>query len=313
MSQPALRPIHTVGFIGLGLMGRPMALNLLRAGIRLVVHSRSRGPVDALEEAGAEVGASPSDVARRADAVITMLPDTPDVELVMGGAEGVLAHLTEGAVAIDMSTISPAATRALATQAAARGVAFLDAPVSGGEVGAIDGTLSIMVGGAVEAVAHARPLFEAMGHPERIVHVGSSGAGQIAKACNQLVLAATLGGVSEAFALASKAGVDPALVRQALLGGFAQSRVLEVHGQRILDGNYRPGFRAALFHKDLRIAGETLSANAVPAPVSFAASQLVSALVASGRGRDDYSAVATVVFQLAGLLETDAAALEPAD
>jgi 2-hydroxy-3-oxopropionate reductase len=310
MGNPGLRPIRTVGFIGLGLMGRPMALNLVRAGFRLVVHSRSRGPVDALEEAGAAVGTSPADVARRADVLITMLPDTADVEAVMGGAEGVLASLPEGAVAIDMSTISPGTTRVLAAEAAARGLAYLDAPVSGGEVGAIDGTLSIMVGGTAEAVAHGRPLFEAMGDPERIVHIGDSGAGQIAKACNQLVIAATLSGVSEAFALASKAGVDPALVRQALLGGFASSRVLEVHGQRILDGNYRPGFRAALFHKDLRIAGEALSAHAVPAPVSAAASQLVSALVATGRGRDDYSAVATVVFQLAGLLDGAVATLD---
>jgi 2-hydroxy-3-oxopropionate reductase len=313
MSHPRFRPIGTVGFIGLGLMGRPMALNLVRAGFRLLVQSRSRGPVDALAEAGAAVGESPADVARRADIVITMLPDTPDVEAVMGGPDGVLASLAEGGVAIDMSTISPGATHVLAARAAARGLAYLDAPVSGGEVGAIDGTLSIMVGGAAEAVAHVRPVLEAMGHPERIVHIGDSGAGQIAKACNQLVLAATLGGVSEAFALASKAGVDPALVRQALLGGFAQSRVLEVHGQRILDGNYRPGFRAALFHKDLRIACDALSGHAVPAPVSVAASQLVSALVASGRGRDDYSAVATVVFQLAGLLEGDTATLEPVE
>lgn len=295
------RSIETIGFIGLGLMGRPMALNLRRAGFPLVVRSRSRPPVEALLEAGATEGATPAEVAAAADLVITMLPDTPDVEAVLESADGVLAGIRPGTLLIDMSTIAPSAAVRLAGEAARRQAAFLDAPVSGGEIGAIDATLSIMVGGAVEAFDHARPVFAALGHPERIVHVGAVGAGQITKVCNQMVIAATLAGVSEAFALASKQGVDPALVRRALLGGFASSRVLDVHGQRILDGNYRPGFRAELFHKDLKIALRTLGEAEVPATVVSAAAQLVAAVVAGGRGHDDYSALATVVFELAGL------------
>ncbi|MCL4814638.1 MAG: NAD-binding protein [Vicinamibacteraceae bacterium] len=295
------RSIETIGFIGLGLMGRPMALNLLRAGFRLVVRSRSRPPVEALVEAGAVEGATPADVAAASDAVITMLPDTPDVEAVLEGADGVFAGVRPGTLVIDMSTIAPAAAVRLAGEAEARGAAFLDAPVSGGEIGAIDATLSIMVGGALEAFTHAGPVLGALGHPDRIVHVGAAGAGQITKVCNQMVIATTLAGVAEAFALASKRGVDPALVRRALLGGFASSRVLDVHGQRILDGNYRPGFRAELFHKDLKIAARTLGEADVPAPVVSAAAQLVAAVVASGRGGDDYSALATIVFDLAGL------------
>jgi 2-hydroxy-3-oxopropionate reductase len=173
--------------------------------------------------------------------------------------------------------------------------------VSGGEIGAIAGTLSIMVGGDAAAVAEVRPLLEAVGNPERIVHIGASGAGQICKVCNQLVIGGTLAAVSEAFALARKAGVDAAKVREALLGGFAASRVLEVHGERILAENYTPGFRARLYAKDYRVAGETLAAHETPAPVAAAVHQLVTALIAAGRGDDDYSALATVLFNLAGL------------
>jgi 2-hydroxy-3-oxopropionate reductase len=204
-------------------------------------------------------------------------------------------------VVIDMSTIAPSAARRLAEQAVSRGGAMLDAPVSGGEIGAINGTLSIMVGGDAAVLERVRPILARMGNPEKVIHVGPSGAGQLTKACNQLVLAATIGGVSEAFALAKKAGVDPARVREALLGGFAQSRVLEVHGQRMLDRNYVPGFRTALFDKDLRIALNTLGEHHVPAPVSAAARQIVGALMAAGQGEDDYSAMARMVFTLAGL------------
>jgi 2-hydroxy-3-oxopropionate reductase len=293
--------LPTVGFIGLGVMGRPMARNVLAAGFPLVVHNRSRAPVDALVEAGAEPAVSPADVARRAAIVITMVPDTPDVEQVIAGPAGVFDGIQPGCVIVDMSTIAPSVARRLAAEAGARGAAMLDAPVSGGEIGAIENTLSIMVGGDAAALERVRPVLEAMGRRDRIVHVGPSGAGQLAKACNQLVLAATLGGVSEAFALARKAGVDPARVREALLGGFAYSRVLEVHGQRMLDRHYVPGFRAALFDKDLRIAAATLGEHHVPAPVSAAAQQLVGAMIAAGEGQDDYSAVARVVFRLAGL------------
>lgn len=295
--------MQTVGFIGLGLMGRPMALNLRKKGFPLVVHSRSPAPVEALVAAGAASADSPAEVAAEADVVITMLPDSPDVQLVLEGPHGVLGCVRPGAILIDMSTISPALTRDLAAHTAARGATLLDAPVSGGEIGAIEGTLSIMVGGSREALDRVRPILEAMGRPDRIVHIGESGAGQIAKMCNQMAIATSLAGVSEAFALARKAGVDPARVRQALLGGFAASRVLEVHGQRILDDNYVPGFRAQLFQKDLRIAKETLEAHGVAASASLAARDLVEDLVTAGRGALDYSALATVVFEKSGLRE----------
>lgn len=292
---------QAVGFIGLGVMGRPMALNLLEAGYPLVVHSRSRGPVEALVAAGAVAATSPADVARRASVVITMVPDTPDVEQVLTGKDGVLSGMQAGTVVIDMSTIAPAAAQRLATLVESHGGAMLDAPVSGGEIGAINGTLSIMVGGDAATLDRVRPVLEHLGQKDRIIHIGPSGAGQVTKACNQVVLAATIAGVGEAFALARKAGVDPVRVRQALLGGFAQSRVLEVHGQRMLDQNYVPGFRAALFDKDLRIALAALASYHVPAPVSAAAAQLVGAMMAAGEGQDDYSAMARTTFRLAGL------------
>jgi 2-hydroxy-3-oxopropionate reductase len=292
-----------VGFIGLGLMGRPMAHNLLKRGFPLVVHSRSPGPVDELVAAGAARADSPAAVARQATRIVTMLPDSPDVALVLEGPRGILSAVQPGTILIDSSSISPAVAQRLAGAAAARGAAMLDAPVSGGEIGAVAGTLSIMVGGDAKAFAEVRPILEAMGNPERIIRIGDAGAGQICKVCNQMVIGGTLAAVSEAFALAQKAGVDGAKVRQALLGGFAASRVLEVHGERILARNYKPGFRAELYAKDYRIAAETLAANATSAPITAAVHQLVTALVASGRGADDYSALAKVVFELAGIAE----------
>ncbi|MGE5361735.1 MAG: NAD(P)-dependent oxidoreductase [Bacteroidales bacterium] len=290
-----------IGFIGLGVMGRPMARNLLKAGFPLVAHSRTRSSVDELATAGASPASSPADVADRADVVITMLPDSPDVRLVLAGAGGVFERMRPGMVVVDMSTISPAVARELAAAAAERGAAMLDAPVSGGEIGAINGTLSVMVGGDAAALERVRPVLNAMGNPERVVHIGESGAGQICKACNQLAIGGALAAVSEVFALARKAGVDAAKVREALLGGFAASRVLEVHGQRILDGNYTPGFRTRLYHKDLAIALETARLHDVPLPVSAVVQQLVNAMMAAGRGDADYSALATVLFELAGL------------
>jgi 2-hydroxy-3-oxopropionate reductase len=282
-------------------MGRPMAINLLTHGFAVVVHSRSEGPVEALVAAGAARAGSPEEVARRATRIITMLPDSPDVELVLNGARGVFTAIQPGSIVIDMSSISPAVARQLAAAAAARGAAMLDAPVSGGEIGAVSGTLSIMVGGDADAFTAVRPILEAMGNPERIIRIGGSGAGQLCKVCNQMVIGGTLAVVAEAFALALKAGVDAARVREALLGGFAASRVLEVHGERILKGNYTPGFRAQLYAKDYRIAAETLSALGVPAPVSAEVHQLVTALVAAGKGDADYSALATVLFGLAAV------------
>jgi 2-hydroxy-3-oxopropionate reductase len=292
---------ETVGFIGLGVMGRPMAKNLIKRGFSLVVHSRSPGPVDELAAAGAARASSPAEVARRATRIVTMLPDSPDVELVLEGPEGVFSAIQRGTILIDTSSIAPAVARRLEQRAAALGAWLLDAPVSGGEIGAINATLSIMVGGDADAFAAVKPILDAMGNPDRVVRIGESGAGQTCKVCNQMVIGGTLAAVSEAFALARKAGVAPGLVREALLGGFAASRVLDVHGERILQSNYKPGFRATLYAKDMRIASETLAEFATPAPVSAAVQQLVLALVADGRGEDDYAAVATVLFNLAGL------------
>jgi 2-hydroxy-3-oxopropionate reductase len=290
---------QTVGFIGLGLMGRPMAKNLLAAGFPLVVHSRSAPPVDDLVAGGAQRAASPADVARQTTRIITMVPDSPDVERVLAGEGGVFSAIQPGTILIDCSSIAPGAARALASQAEQHGARMLDAPVSGGEIGAVSGTLSIMVGGDAGAFAEVKPILDAMGNPDKVIRVGDSGAGQITKVCNQMVIGGTLAVVSEAFALAIKAGVDPAKVREALLGGFAASRVLEVHGERILNSNYTPGFRAHLYGKDMRIAAETLAANHAPAPVSAVVQELVAALVARGRGDMDYSALATVLFDLA--------------
>jgi 2-hydroxy-3-oxopropionate reductase len=278
-----------------------MARNLLARGFPLLVHSRSRGPVDELVAAGAVAADSPAAVARVSTVIITMLPDSPDVELVLEGRSGVFSALQPGSLIIDNSTIAPAVARRLAARAAELGSAMIDAPVSGGEVGAINASLSIMVGGEEAHVARARPILEAMGNPERIVHIGPSGTGQLCKVCNQMVIGGTLAAVSEAFALARKANVDPAKVRAVLLGGFASSRVLEAHGERILQKNYVPGFRTRLFAKDLGIASDTLAEFKSPAPVAAVVQQLVLALMASGKGDDDYSALATVLFDLAGL------------
>jgi len=292
---------ETVGFIGLGLMGRPMAKNLLKAGYAVVAHSRSQGPVDDVVNAGATRASSPADVAAKSTRLITMVPDSPDVELVLEGRDGVFSAMQRGTILIDMSTIAPAVARRLAAKAKTLGATMLDAPVSGGEIGAVSGTLSIMVGGEADAFRAVKPILDAMGSPERVIRIGDSGAGQTCKVCNQMVIGGALAAVSEAFALARKAGVNPALVRQALLGGFAASRVLEVHGERILNGNYKPGFRANLYAKDLRIAANTLAEFSTPAPVSAAVHQLVEAQVAAREGEDDYSAMGRVVARLAGL------------
>ena len=290
-----------VGFIGLGLMGKPMALNLLKKGFTLTVHSRSQAPVDAVAAAGAAAAASPAEVAAASDVIITMVPDSPDVRLVLEGPRGVFETVRAGSVIVDMSTIAPAVARELAGKAASRGVAMLDAPVSGGEIGAINASLSVMVGGDAEALERVRPVLNAMGNPERVVHIGPSGAGQVCKACNQICIGGALASVGEAFAIARKAGIDPAKVREALLGGFAASRVLEVHGERILKGNYVPGFKTKLYHKDLNIVGRLIHALDVPAPVTALVQQYVSALMAAGRGEEDYSSLAKAVFDAAHL------------
>lgn len=291
--------MDTVGFIGLGVMGKPMAKHLIKAGFSLAVYNRSRGAMDELVAAGAKAATSPADVARHATVVITMLPDTPDVERVLTGPDGVLTAIQKDALVIDMSSISPGATERLADRVAEKGASMLDAPVSGGEIGAINATLSIMVGGDPADFERARPIFEAMGNKDRIVHIGKSGAGQVCKVCNQIAIGGALAGVSEAFALAKKSGVDASRVRAALLGGFAASRVLEVHGERMLTANYQPGFRTRLYQKDLRLANEAAAAAGVAVPGTAIVTQLVNALVAKGGGDLDYAAIATVIFDLA--------------
>ena len=282
-----------VGFIGLGIMGRPMARHLVDADVPLTVHSRSPGPVEDLAGAGASRASSPAEVAAGSDVVITMLPDTPDVEQVLFGPDGVASTAAAGSLVIDMSSIDPIPTRAFAERLVAQDVAMLDAPVSGGEKGAIDAALSIMVGGSPEAFARALPLLERMG--KNIVHVGPSGAGQIAKACNQLVVAATIEAVAEALVLAERAGVDAAKVREALLGGFAGSKILEVHGQRMLDRAFDPGFRARLHRKDARIVLDTAKEVGAPVPAFEAVARQLDELVESGGGELDHSGLFTLL------------------
>jgi 2-hydroxy-3-oxopropionate reductase len=282
-----------IGFIGLGIMGRPMARNLLGAGFDLVVHSRSRGPVDELVAAGADAASSPAEVAATSDVTITMLPDTTDVEEVLAGDDGVLSAATAGSLVIDMSTIDPGPTRRLAAAFEERDVAMLDAPVSGGERGAIGATLSIMVGGGDAAFERAHPVFEALGGT--IVHVGPIGAGQVCKACNQLVVAATIEAVAEALALAERSGVDARRVREALLGGFAGSKILEVHGQRMLDRTFEPGFRARLHAKDARIVLGAAREVGADVPSFEVVARQLDRLVADGDGELDHAALYTLV------------------
>jgi 2-hydroxy-3-oxopropionate reductase len=289
---------EVIGFIGLGIMGKPMALNLMKAGHRLVVTSRSRKPVDEVVAAGATAAASPAEVARTASLIITMVPDTPDVELVLSGPNGILSELKPGTVVIDMSTISPVVTKKLSGMVAAKGGSMLDAPVSGGEIGAKNATLTIMVGGDEKTFERARPILACMGKPESVTYIGESGAGQVAKLCNQICIGGALAGVAEGFALAKSLGIDRSRVRQALLGGFAASKVLEVHGQRMLTGDYKPGFFTRLYQKDLRLVNETAMANNVAMPATSIVTQFVNALVSSGGGELDCAAAAEVWFAL---------------
>jgi 2-hydroxy-3-oxopropionate reductase len=284
--------LPTVGFIGLGIMGKPMARNLLNAGYPLIVLNRSRPPVDELVAIGAQPGTSPQDVASRSDVVITMLPDSPDVESVALGADGIIAGIRDGALWIDMSTIAPATTKHVAGELAAKGVTSLDAPVSGGEKGAIDAALSIMVGGSDEAFARAQPIFAALG--KNIVHVGELGAGQVTKACNQIVVGVTIEAVAEALALAELSGVDPNKVRAALLGGFAQSKILEVHGQRMIDRTFNPGFKARLHRKDMNIAANAGDENAIDLVATKLVRERFDQLIARGDGDLDHSALRTL-------------------
>ena len=278
-----------VGFIGLGLMGRPMSLNLLAAGARLIVHSRSPDPVQELAEAGAVPASSPASVAAKADTVITMLPDTPAVETVLLGTGGVVEGLKPGSLVIDMGTTGVMATRDFAAAIDAAGGAYVDAPVSGGTIGAGDGTLVIMAGGSGEAVARAEAIFGVLG--SRATHVGAVGTGQVAKAANQVIVGLNIGAVAEALTLAAKAGADPAKVREALRGGFADSRILEVHGQRMVDGDFRPGGKVTTQFKDLTQALELAAELGFSLPATALNRDLYARLIEAGHGDLDHSAL----------------------
>ncbi len=282
-----------VGFVGLGVMGRPMARRILAAGFPVTVASRSATAVAELTAAGATPAASPAGVARAVDVLVVMVPDTADLEAVLDEPDGILAGAHEGLIACAMGTHLPAAMPRLAERCAAHGCRLLDAPVSGGEIGARDGTLSIMVGGDPDAFERARPVLESMGRT--VVRVGGSGAGQLAKACNQLIVGATIAAVAEALALARAAGLDPAVVREALLGGFAASRVLEVHGRRMIEHDFEPGGRAALHAKDAHIILDTAGELGFQLPWFTAVADGFDRLVADGGGDLDHSALITLL------------------
>ena len=274
-----------LGFIGLGVMGRPMALNLLRAGHGLRVWSRHAESMRPLVEAGAQPCASAADVAHGAEVVFSMVSDAPDVEQIALGAQGVIAGAAPGSIFVDMSTIAPAAARNIATLLAERGIDMLDAPVSGGKSGATSAALTILVGGKLSTFERVQPLFASLG--KSITLIGPSGAGQIAKACNQVITGVAVAATAEAFNFARLNGVDVERVREALLGGFAASRILENQGGRMLARDFRPNFKAWMHQKDLRIVIDEAHRLGVPLPAAAAASQLFNAMSGSGLGEDD--------------------------
>jgi 2-hydroxy-3-oxopropionate reductase len=293
MSKP------TVGFIGLGIMGKPMAHNVLNAGYALVVHNRSRPAVDELAAAGARAAWSPREVAEESDLVITMLPDSPEVEQVALGPGGLIEGARQGLIHVDMSTIAPAVAVRVAEALQAHGVRCLDAPVSGGDVGARKGTLSIMVGGDEATFEAVKPVFDVLG--KSAVLCGPNGAGQTVKACNQVLVAVTIAGVSEALTLGARAGVDPAKIVQVLSGGLARCGVLENRGQRMVRGDFEPGFRIRLHYKDLNIIRQTSKDYGVPLPATAAVHELFATAMAWDRGELDHSGLLTVIEGLAGI------------
>ena len=292
-----------IGFIGLGIMGAPMAGHLIAAGHSLFLKSRRSVP-DALLAAGGTACVTAAEVAKRSDTIILMLPDTPDVEQVLFGAGGVAEGLSPGKTVIDMSSIAPLATKDFAVRVAARGGAYLDAPVSGGEVGAKNAALSIMVGGEPEDFERARPLFGAMG--KTVTHVGPVGSGQVAKVANQIIVALTIEAVAEGLLFASKAGADPAKVRQAITGGLATSRILELHGERMIKRTFDPGFRIGLHQKDLNLALDNARTLGLSLPATALAQQLFSACVAQGGAAWDHSAMVKALEALANHAVGDA-------
>jgi 2-hydroxy-3-oxopropionate reductase len=283
----------TIGFIGLGVMGKPMSENLVKAGYALVVHDVRRDPTEDLVGLGAKEAFSPREVAERSQVIITMLPDSPDVEQVVLGSDGLVEGASDGDVYVDMSTIAPVVAVKVAEAMHRKGVRCLDAPVSGGDVGAKEGTLSVMVGGDEDLFNEVKPILQVMG--ETIVLCGANGAGQTVKACNQIQVAMNLIGMAEALVLGAKAGVDPAVVVRVLSGGFAQSRVMDVRGARIIDRVFEPGFRSELHYKDLNIVRETARAYSISLPASALAHELFGAMQAQGWGNLDHSAVIRVI------------------
>jgi 2-hydroxy-3-oxopropionate reductase len=286
-----------IGFIGLGIMGQPMAKHLLAAGYPLIALDRVPALQAEVLAAGAQPGVAPDEVARASEVVITMLPDSPDVEEVMLSPHGVMQGLRPGSLVIDMSSIMPSVARRVAEAARARGADALDAPVSGGQVGAINATLTIMVGGSQAAFERAKPIFEVLG--KNITLVGDAGAGQVTKAANQAIVGITIAAVSEALLLAAKAGVDPAKVREALMGGFAQSRILDLHGNRMIQRSFQPGFKVTLHRKDMAIIQNTARELGIALPLSAQVAELMNALIARGGGDLDHSALVTVYEALA--------------
>lgn len=285
-----------IGFVGLGIMGKPMARNLMKAGYELTVYNRSRGPADELAGEGATAARSPREVAERSDVVITMLPGSPHVREVVVGKDGVLEGVGGGSLLVDMSTISPVVTEELAAEAKEKGAGMLDAPVSGGDVGAQQGTLSIMVGGSEADFERARPLFDAMG--KTVVHVGGSGAGQVTKAANQVVVALTIEAVSEALVLGSRGGVSPEKILDVLSGGLAGNKVMEVKREKFLSHDFSPGFRSELHHKDLGIALAAGRAYGVALPATALVDQMLLSMKKKGWGGEDHSALLRVVEDL---------------
>jgi 2-hydroxy-3-oxopropionate reductase len=290
-------PKMRVGFIGLGLMGKPMARHILKAGYPLTVHNRSRAAVDELVTQGAQAAMSPREVAVNSDIVITMLPDSPDVESVINGPDGIMAGARHGLIHIDMSTISTTATRRIAALEAEHGVTHIDAPVSGGEIGAQNATLTIMAGGDEYAVLAVEPIFKVMG--KKITHIGPIGCGQVAKACNQIMVAAQMVAMGELLIMAQKAGADPEKVVEAIKGGAAQCWTLDNKPQRLFAGNRTPGFKASMQYKDLNIVMEMARTYGVPLPGTAANTQVFNAMVTNGLGDQDNSAVIGVIEQLA--------------
>jgi len=288
-----------VGYIGLGLMGKSIARNILKAGFPLTVHNRSRAAVEELVAEGATAAASPSEVAAKVDVVFTNLPDSPDVELVALGAKGIIEGAHPGLVFVDNSTIKPASARKIAAELAAKGVLSLDAPVSGGDIGAKNGTLTIMVGGPAEAVEKAMPVFMAMG--KTVTHVGDSGAGQVAKAANQIMVAAQMVAMGELLIFARKAGVDPQKVVEAIKGGAAQCWTLDVKPPRLFSDNRAPGFKARMQLKDMKIVMETAREFGMPLASASENTKFFEQMIQSGMGELDNSAVVGVIEKLAGV------------